>query len=45
MYQVHAYMFDGQWEDVETIEAFYRANIESARRTSHGFKSVHNLDE
>nr|XP_029118868.1 inactive glucose-1-phosphate adenylyltransferase small subunit 2, chloroplastic [Elaeis guineensis] len=35
--KVHAYMFDGQWEDVETIEAFYRANIESARRTSHGF--------
>ncbi|XP_038989179.1 inactive glucose-1-phosphate adenylyltransferase small subunit 2, chloroplastic [Phoenix dactylifera] len=35
--KVHAYMFDGQWEDIETIEAFYHANIESARRTSHGF--------
>lgn len=26
-YNVQAYLFDGYWEDIGTIEAFYRANI------------------
>jgi glucose-1-phosphate adenylyltransferase len=27
-YNVQAYLFDGYWEDIGTISAFYRANIE-----------------
>jgi len=26
--QVHAYLFDGYWEDIGTISAFYRANLD-----------------
>lgn len=33
MDQVHAYMFDGHWNDLRNIEAFYQVNIESITRS------------
>ena len=30
-YRVHAYLFDGYWEDIGTIRAFYEANIALTR--------------
>ncbi|XP_058101861.1 inactive glucose-1-phosphate adenylyltransferase small subunit 2, chloroplastic-like isoform X2 [Magnolia sinica] len=35
--KVQAYIYDGYWEDMGTIEAFYRANMESTRKTTSGF--------
>lgn len=32
MDQVHAYMFEGHWNDLQSIEAFYQANMESIIR-------------
>ncbi|KAL5998422.1 hypothetical protein ACLOJK_009362 [Asimina triloba] len=40
MNQVQAYLYDGYWEDMGTIEAFYLANMESTQKTTSGFKSV-----
>uniref|UniRef100_A0A804IF45 Nucleotidyl transferase domain-containing protein n=1 Tax=Musa acuminata subsp. malaccensis TaxID=214687 RepID=A0A804IF45_MUSAM len=31
--KVHAYMFDGHWNDLRNIEAFYQVNIESITRS------------
>lgn len=40
MNQVECYNYDGYWEDMGSIEAFYEANIESTRKKSSAFKSV-----
>lgn len=34
-YDVHGYLFDGYWEDLGTIGAFYKANINLTRSTPH----------
>ncbi|XAR64528.1 Glucose-1-phosphate adenylyltransferase [Bertholletia excelsa] len=36
--KVHAYHFDGYWEDMRSIEAFYQANLESTKETNMGYK-------
>lgn len=38
--QVNAYRFDGYWEDMRSIEAFYNANMESTKKANMGYKSV-----
>ncbi|XP_057957065.1 inactive glucose-1-phosphate adenylyltransferase small subunit 2, chloroplastic [Malania oleifera] len=35
--KVQAYLFDGYWEDMRSIEAFYQANLESTKGKSMGF--------
>ncbi|GFS38116.1 ADP-glucose pyrophosphorylase small subunit 2 [Actinidia rufa] len=35
--QVHAYSFDGYWEDMRSIEAFYQANMESTKKANMGY--------
>ncbi|KAA8532190.1 hypothetical protein F0562_006668 [Nyssa sinensis] len=35
--KVHAYRFDGYWEDMRSIGAFYRANMESTKKTNMGY--------
>ncbi|KAM0057429.1 putative glucose-1-phosphate adenylyltransferase [Helianthus debilis subsp. tardiflorus] len=32
--KVHAYQFDGYWEDMRSIEAYYNANMESTKKTN-----------
>ena len=34
-YDVRGYLFEGYWEDLGTIGAFYRANIDLTRSTEH----------
>ena len=34
-HRVYAHIFDGYWEDIGTIRAFYEANIELTREDSH----------
>ena len=34
-YDVRGHLFDGYWEDLGTIEAFYKANIDLTRSTDH----------
>jgi len=34
-YQAHGYLFDGYWEDLGTVEAFYRANIDLTSSAPH----------
>jgi glucose-1-phosphate adenylyltransferase len=36
-YNVHAYVFHGYWEDIGTIEAFYRANLELVKQPAPRF--------
>ena len=38
--QVEAYLFEGYWEDMRSIEAFYQANMECIKKTNIGYKSV-----
>lgn len=38
--QIQAFIFDGYWEDMRSIEAFYQANMESTKKANMGFKSV-----
>lgn len=38
--QVYAYRFDGYWEDMRSIGAFYNANMESTKKANMGYKSV-----
>ena len=40
MNQIQSYTYDGYWEDMGSMEAFYQANIESTRKKSSTFKSV-----
>ncbi|XP_057500317.1 inactive glucose-1-phosphate adenylyltransferase small subunit 2, chloroplastic isoform X1 [Actinidia eriantha] len=35
--KVLAYRFDGYWEDMRSIEAFYQANMESTKKTNVGY--------
>ncbi|KAL6976995.1 glucose-1-phosphate adenylyltransferase [Sarracenia purpurea var. burkii] len=35
--KVHAYRFDGYWEDMRSIEAFYQANMECTKKTNMGY--------
>ncbi|XXG44604.1 hypothetical protein AAC387_Pa01g4359 [Persea americana] len=35
--KVQSYTYDGYWEDMGSIEAFYQANIESTRKKSSAF--------
>ncbi|CAK9165466.1 unnamed protein product [Ilex paraguariensis] len=35
--KVHAYQFDGYWEDMRSIAAFYYANMESTKKTNMAF--------
>ncbi|KAD3640664.1 hypothetical protein E3N88_29887 [Mikania micrantha] len=32
--KVHAYRFDGYWEDMRSIEAYYKVNMESTKKTN-----------
>lgn len=34
-FKVHGFMFDGYWEDLGTVEAFYRANIDLTSSEPH----------
>ena len=34
-YDVYGHLFDGYWEDLGTVEAFYRANIDLTRSAPH----------
>jgi glucose-1-phosphate adenylyltransferase len=34
-YDVYGFLFDGYWEDLGTVDAFYRANIDLTRSTPH----------
>ncbi|GMY32987.1 inactive glucose-1-phosphate adenylyltransferase small subunit 2, chloroplastic-like isoform X2 [Fagus crenata] len=35
--KVQAFIFDGYWEDMRSIEAFYQANMESTKKSNIGF--------
>ncbi|XP_052294187.1 inactive glucose-1-phosphate adenylyltransferase small subunit 2, chloroplastic isoform X2 [Citrus sinensis] len=43
--KVEAYLFDGYWEDMRSIEAFYHANMECIKRSNMRYKSVAKLPE
>jgi glucose-1-phosphate adenylyltransferase len=43
MEQVQAYAFDGYWEDMSSIAAFYQANMECIKGLNMGYKSVFSL--
>src|SRR5436189_5822782 len=34
-FKVQGFLFDGYWEDLGTVEAFYRANIDLTRSIPH----------
>lgn len=36
--QVQAYLFDGYWEDIGTIEAFYNANLGITKKPVPDFR-------
>ncbi|XWS55454.1 hypothetical protein CRYUN_Cryun09bG0001600 [Craigia yunnanensis] len=38
--KVEAYLFEGYWEDMRSIEAFYQANMECIKKSNVGYKSV-----
>lgn len=40
MGQVEAYLFEGYWEDMRSIEAFYQANMECIKKLNTGYKLV-----
>lgn len=37
-YKVQAHAFEGYWEDIGTIEAFYNANLALADPSKHDFR-------
>ncbi|XP_062150327.1 LOW QUALITY PROTEIN: inactive glucose-1-phosphate adenylyltransferase small subunit 2, chloroplastic [Alnus glutinosa] len=37
--KIQAFIFDGYWEDMRSIEAFYQANMESTKKANMGFNS------
>lgn len=39
-FQVQAYLYDGYWEDIGTIEAFYNANLGITKKPVPDFRSV-----
>ncbi|MBE7383029.1 MAG: glucose-1-phosphate adenylyltransferase [Leptolyngbya sp. SIO1E4] len=40
-YNVQAYLFDGYWEDIGTIEAFYHANLGLTKQPQPSFSFYH----
>lgn len=40
--QVQAYLYDGYWEDIGTIEAFYNANLGITKKPVPDFRCVSN---
>lgn len=40
-HKIQAFLFDGYWEDIGTIEAFYNANLALTETESPKFRSVH----
>ncbi|XP_073314126.1 inactive glucose-1-phosphate adenylyltransferase small subunit 2, chloroplastic [Primulina huaijiensis] len=42
--KVQAYQFDGYWEDMRSIEVYYRANMELTRRTNKAYNSFYDRD-
>lgn len=38
--QVQAYLYDGYWEDIGTIEAFYNANLGITKKPVPDFRYV-----
>ncbi|XP_073119581.1 inactive glucose-1-phosphate adenylyltransferase small subunit 2, chloroplastic [Henckelia pumila] len=42
--KVQAYLFDGYWEDMRSIEAYYRANMELVRRTNEAYNRFYDRD-
>lgn len=45
LWQVEAYLFDGYWEDMRSIGAFYHANMECIKISNMGYKLVTELPE
>ncbi|KAL3828423.1 hypothetical protein ACJIZ3_017225 [Penstemon smallii] len=41
--KIHAYQFNGYWEDMRTIEAYYRANMETIQKTNKAY-NFHDRD-
>ena len=39
--QVQAYLYDGYWEDIGTIEAFYNANLGVTKKPFPDFRFIH----
>jgi hypothetical protein len=39
--QVQAYLYDGYWEDIGTIEAFYNANLGITKKPIPDFRYAH----
>ena len=37
---VQAYLYDGYWEDIGTIEAFYQANLALTKNPKPDYRSV-----
>ncbi|KAL2507205.1 Inactive glucose-1-phosphate adenylyltransferase small subunit 2 [Forsythia ovata] len=42
--KIRAYQFDGYWEDMRSIGAYYRANMESTRKTNNAYNSFYDID-
>nr|KAJ0218140.1 hypothetical protein LSAT_V11C300128730 [Lactuca sativa] len=42
--KVHAYRFDGYWEDMRSIEAYYEANMESTKKKNMKYNSFYDRD-
>ncbi|MEM6837338.1 MAG: glucose-1-phosphate adenylyltransferase [Cyanobacteria bacterium P01_C01_bin.120] len=40
-YNIQAYLFDGYWEDIGTIEAFYHANLALTKQPQPSFSFYH----
>lgn len=38
---VQAYLYDGYWEDIGTIEAFYQANLALTKNPKPDYRSGH----
>ena len=41
---VQAYLYDGYWEDIGTIEAFYNANLALTKNPKPDYRSPHRHD-
>ncbi|KAK3035389.1 hypothetical protein RJ639_032917, partial [Escallonia herrerae] len=42
--KICAFQFDGYWEDMRSIEAFYNANLESTRKSKMTYNSFYDRD-
>lgn len=41
--QVQAYLYDGYWEDIGTIEAFYNANLGITKKPVPDFRYMNHI--